>query len=296
MRKLLFLCIMVTTVTLYAQQKEDTISSTKRDSLVTNSEKIISYPLQVTYDKTTHLIFPSAIRYVDLGNENIIADKAKEAENVLRVKASQEDFTATTNLSVITQQGQFFSFDVTYNVNPKQLTIDLSNKFPQTHSAESIILFSEFSSVNQIIMNAIYDQKRASIKHIGSMGAEIIWFLRSLYVHNGKLYLDIGLKNQSKFPFEVDFISFKIIDKKISKRSITQEISIQPLQIYAPLHLISPYKQSHTVFMLEQINISEDKVLQVEIFEKNIGRYQSFSIGHKELQKARLIEQLKLKL
>ena len=44
--------------------------------------------MEVTYDKTSHLIFPTAIRYVDLGSEYLIAGKAEDAENVLRVKAS----------------------------------------------------------------------------------------------------------------------------------------------------------------------------------------------------------------
>ncbi len=50
--------------------------------------KIEPYHMEVTYDKTSHLIFPTAIRYVDLGSEYLIAGKAEDAENVLRVKAS----------------------------------------------------------------------------------------------------------------------------------------------------------------------------------------------------------------
>ena len=53
---------------------------------------VLPYGLDVTFDKTVHLIFPSAIRYVDLGSQNIIAGKAEDAENVLRVKASVKDF------------------------------------------------------------------------------------------------------------------------------------------------------------------------------------------------------------
>ncbi len=50
--------------------------------------RIEPYRMEVTYDKTSHLIFPTAIRYVDLGSEYLIAGKAEDAENVLRVKAS----------------------------------------------------------------------------------------------------------------------------------------------------------------------------------------------------------------
>ena len=34
---------------------------------------VLPYGLEVTFDKTSHLIFPSAIRYVDLGSNKLIA-------------------------------------------------------------------------------------------------------------------------------------------------------------------------------------------------------------------------------
>ena len=42
---------------------------------------VVPYGLEVTFDKTTHLIFPTAICYVDLGSNNLIAGKAEGAEN-----------------------------------------------------------------------------------------------------------------------------------------------------------------------------------------------------------------------
>ena len=41
--------------------------------------------LEVTYDKTVHVIFPSEVRYVDLGSPDLIAGKAVGAEYVIRV-------------------------------------------------------------------------------------------------------------------------------------------------------------------------------------------------------------------
>lgn len=73
------------------------------------------YEIEVCYDKTMHIIFPSAIIYVDLGSRDIIADKAGGAENVLRVKAANRDFRSQTNISVITDKGDFYTFDVRYS-------------------------------------------------------------------------------------------------------------------------------------------------------------------------------------
>ena len=54
---------------------------------LTFDRMIPPYALEVTFYKTVHIIFPSAIRYVDLGSSDLLAAKADGAENVLRVKA-----------------------------------------------------------------------------------------------------------------------------------------------------------------------------------------------------------------
>lgn len=77
---------------------------------LTFDRMIPPYGLEVTYDKTTHIIFPSSVRYVDLGSSNLIAGKADGAENVIRVKATVKNFREETNMSVITESGSFYTF------------------------------------------------------------------------------------------------------------------------------------------------------------------------------------------
>ena len=92
---------------------------------------VLPYGLDVTFDKTVHLIFPSTIRYVDLGSQNIIAGKAEDAENVLRVKASVKDFETETNMSVICEDGSFYAFNVKYADEPEKLSIEMKDFFLQ---------------------------------------------------------------------------------------------------------------------------------------------------------------------
>ena len=73
---------------------------------------IAPHGLEVTYDKTVHVIFPSAVKYVDLGSPNLIAGKADGAENVIRVKSTVKTFREETNMSVITDNGNFYTLAV----------------------------------------------------------------------------------------------------------------------------------------------------------------------------------------
>lgn len=74
------------------------------------SRMIPPHGLEIAYDKTVHVIFPSPIKYVDLGSTNLIAGKADGAENVIRVKAARKHFRNETNMSVITEDGNFYTF------------------------------------------------------------------------------------------------------------------------------------------------------------------------------------------
>ena len=266
--------------------------------------KIEPYFLEIAYDKTSHLIFPSPIIYVDLGSENIIADKAQNSENVLRVKASIPDFAIPTNLSVITEDGRFYTFDVFYNSTPLVTSIDfkriLKEYDVEEFSAKTDILFTETGrqspAVAQMIMESIYKQKRNFIKHIGSKSAGIQFLLRGIYVYKGKLYFDIRMKNRSNLPYNVDFITFKIVDKSTGKKEVAQEITIEPLRVYEALEFIGARSKANAVYMLEQLTLDNDKVLEVEIFEENGSRYQSFTITNEDLLYAREIQQFNLKL
>ena len=82
------------------------------------SRMIPPHGLEITYDKTVHVIFPSSVKYVDLGSPNLIAGKADGAENVIRVKATRKHFRNETNMSVITEDGNFYTFNVKYADEP----------------------------------------------------------------------------------------------------------------------------------------------------------------------------------
>ncbi|MGG6549675.1 UNVERIFIED_CONTAM: conjugative transposon protein TraN, partial [Prevotella sp. 15_C9] len=79
------------------------------------------------FSKTVHVIFPSAIRYVDLGSSDLLAAKADGTENVLRVKAALRDFSRESNLSVITEDGAYYSFNVKYADEPVKLSVEMAD-------------------------------------------------------------------------------------------------------------------------------------------------------------------------
>ncbi|WP_163394729.1 conjugative transposon protein TraN [Flavobacterium limi] len=263
--------------------------------------KIEPYNMQVTYDKTSHLIFPSAIRYVDLGSEHLIASKAEDAENVLRVKSSVKNFEEETNFSVITDDGRFYSFTVQYNSSPPTLSYDLVNLQKSMDKARgNDVLFDELGktppSLAALILQTIYKNNKRIVKHIASESFGVQFSLKGIYIHNGRYYFHTQLENRTNVSFGIDFISFKVIDKKTARRTAAQLVTLVPLRMFKPLTEIPGKSTDQNVFLLDQFTIADDKLLLVEIFEKNGGRHQTLELENADLVKARLINDMHLKL
>jgi conjugative transposon TraN protein len=253
----------------------------------------------VTFSKTVHLIFPSAVKYVDLGSTDIIAGKSDGVENVVRVKAAVEGFSEETNFSVITSDGTFYSFIVVYADQPALLNINMDQWKAGEHpvagggGVQVAELGTEDPALVRKVMYTIYQRNRRDVKHIGSREFGMTALLRGIYVHRDLLFLHISLANASNVPFDVDFIRFRIVDKKVAKRTAQQETTIEPVRTYSALTRIEGQSSGRMVYAFGKITIPDDKFLEVEIYEKDGSRHQRFHIENADLVAARLIERLK---
>jgi len=270
---------------------------------IPNGRVVLPYGLDVTFDKTVHLIFPAPIRYVDLGSNNLIAGKAEDAENVLRVKAAVKDFETETNMSVICEDGSFYAFNVKYADEPEKLSVEMKDFLSTTEgrlpSNRADIYFKELGNESPVLvklmMQTIYQNNRRTVKHIGAQQFGMKFLLRGLYAHNGLLYFHTRMENGTNMPYSVDFITFKVVDKKMAKRTAIQEQVLQPLRAWHQVMQVKGKDSEHSVFVLEQFALSEDKQLEVTLYERNGGRTLTLYVGQEDLLLAKKIDNLKLK-
>lgn len=271
---------------------------------ITFDRMIPPYGLEVTFDKTVHIIFPSNIRYVDLGSNNIIAGKAGATENIIRVKAAVRNFETETNMAVITEEGSYYTFNIKYADEPEKLNVEMKDFMHDgiavnkpNNSMEIYLkeLGSESPRLVHLINTSIYKNNKRHIKHIGSKRFGIKYLLKGIYTHNGLLYMHTEIQNLSNLPFDIDFIRFKIVDKKVMKQTAIQETVIYPLRAYNMISVVGGKETQRTVFTIEKISIPNDKHLLIELFEKQGGRNQSFIVQNEDLLRAEEINELKVK-
>ena len=101
-------------------------------------------------------------------------------------------------------------------------------------------------------------------------------------------------KNETYLPYPIDMISFKVVDKKVVKRTAIQERVLQPLRAYNQPMRVRGNGSERMVFAFEGFSLPDDKQLEVTIHERNGGRTLSFRVQNEDLLRARRIDHLKL--
>ena len=267
-------------------------------------QMVTPYGVQVTFAKTVHIIFPSAVKYVDLGSNWIIAGKADGAENVIRVKATTEGFPGETNFSVICEDGSFYSFNARYAREPEMLNIEMKDFLENedttdfSHTRMNIYfreLGNESPLLVKLIMQSIYKEDRREIRHLGCKRFGVQFLLKSVHSHNGLFYFHTETRNRSNVAFRTDFIRFKVVDKKVPKRTAIQERVIDPVRSYNEVLVTEGKSDVRTVYAVPQFTIPDDKLLVIELFEKDGGRHQTIRVENADLVAAKQINELKIK-
>lgn len=269
----------------------------------TSRQELTPRTIEVGFTKTVHILFPAPITYIDIGSMAIIAGKADGAENVVRVKAAVRDFAEETNLTVITEDGGFYTFDARYAENPTTSTIEIAAaESPATQPAsasepvradEGRVLLREVGrerpATVKRVLSDIYRQNRADVKgiHTRKYGVEVE--VRGIYVHNDVIYLHVQIANNTNISFEVDYRRFVVADRKAAKRTAQQQRTIDPLRVCNDPSIVRGHQRQRIVFALPKLTLEEDKMLLLEIAEKDGARHQHLEISSKKLLGAKAL-------
>jgi conjugative transposon TraN protein len=250
-----------------------------------------SYHLGVGFQKTTHLIFPYAVTYVDLGNAGIIADKAQGAENIVKLKANQQGFPQT-NMTVVTADGRLYSFLVDFEANPRVLNYNLTTGAGEASPVMPMAMFSNLSMTQTEMEN--YSRivlKKKKMLRTKEVKDDITLALQGMYTKDDMFFLPVYMFNKSNINYDVDFIKFYIRDKKLAKRTAIQESEVAPLFVYNSGQTVIPGPGGlDQVYVLRKFTIPDDKNLVVEMFERGGGRHLTFNVTNDDILKARKLK------
>ena len=226
--------------------------------------------LSVATDKTTSLVFPFPIKYVDRGTKDVLVQPVKEDDRILFVKAASKQF-AETNLSVITSDGNVYLFTVTYAANPGTLVMHL----PVNKTAT-------IASYATMVLNT------PSKRIVKSENGRVVVKVTGIYIKEDVIYYQLQLHNHSPLDYDIDLLKFYLSDKKKSKRTAIQENELQPLHIAGNKSVVKAYNFSIVAVALPKFTIPDAKYFGIQLMEKNGGRHFNLKISNAQILKAKV--------
>jgi conjugative transposon TraN protein len=260
------------------------ISAFAQDAV--SGKAVNPYPLMVTFNKTTSLVFPYAIKSVDRGSKDILVQKAIGVENILQVKAAKQGFTET-NLTVVTADGSMYPYLVSYTDSPADLSLQFSN--PQV-SPKPLAMFEKDATTDEIALRSkeVIARERTLTGPIDH-NYDIVLDVKGLFVHGEEMYFQLVLQNNSAIDYDVQSLRFFIRDQKKSKRTASQEVEVMPDYKLGDINIVRHLSEQTICIALPKFTIPDKKYLAVELMEKSGGRHLSLRIKNKMLIRSRLL-------
>ena len=261
-----------------------------------------SYSIGVSDHKTTHIIFPAKIRDIDAGSSDIIALIPESVNNILRVKATNARPFGETNITVLTDDGGFYSFLIRYEPEPTVLNINIANNTRSDNAVSSALGINQATSLPMVgpstdanktelqhVAARVYDHKPFA-RNVGVTKQRMSLLLAGLYVQGQTLYVQCTIDNASEIDYALDFAKFYIRDKDVLKRMASQETEL-PVLVSHPetLTKFRGHTDYRMVFAIPLKTFTEDKVIEMELYEKEGGRHLRFQIDSDVMLKARAL-------
>lgn len=252
--------------------------------------KLPTTSLQVSDQKTTHLVFPFPVTYVDLGNPGLIASKATGAENIVRVKAASTSFPEA-NMTVLTSGGKLYMFLVNYQHDPRVLSLDMGSAAGEGNGEATASTGGAILSNSPIPQGSLDAYSIEALKRGGSSASESA---NQLSVRAGKvgyqqetLFFPLHVANKSNVTYDVDFVKFYIQDKQVARRTAEQALELAPIYVYqGAAKKIEANGTLDQVYIFKKFTIPEQKQLVIEVYEKGGGRNVKLKLSNSDLLKA----------
>lgn len=223
--------------------------------------------IDITNQQTTSLLFPYPIASVDRGSQDILAQKPKGTENVLQIKAAQEQFMQS-NLTVVTTDGKLYNFQICYNPEPASLAYDFSNGDKQ--AVVSLTDIEKADRINALASAAYHDRNRISLME---SDYDISLSITGMFIADDHIFYRLSVENKSNISYDIDQLRFFVRDQKRSRRTASQEVEIVPLSYWQLPGKVQAKAIKTFVAVLPKFTIPDRKNLYLQLTEQSGGRH-----------------------
>ena len=238
--------------------------------------------LTVNENVTTVITASEPIRFVDISTDHVVGDQP--INNIIRLKPKEgadvhEDGDIIAIVTVVTeryrsQYALIYTTRLTEAVTDKQ--IQPEERIPY-HNPSVTMSTEDMTQFARKIWNS-----PARIRNVATKQHRMTMRLNNIYSIGEYFFLDFSIENRTNIRFDIDEIRVKLCDKKQSKATNVQMIELTPAMILDESKRFS--KGYRNVIVLKKMTFPNDKILSIEISEKQIsGRNITLNIDYEDV-------------
>jgi conjugative transposon TraN protein len=238
--------------------------------------------LTVNENVTTVITASEPIRFVDISTDHVVGDQP--INNTIRLKPKEgadvhEDGDIIAIVTVVTeryrsQYALIYTTRLTEAVTDKQ--IQPEERIPY-HNPSVTMSTEDMTQFARKIWNS-----PARIRNVATKQHRMTMRLNNIYTIGEYFFLDFSIENRTNIRFDIDEIRVKLCDKKQSKATNVQMIELTPAMILDESKRFS--KGYRNVIVLKKLTFPNDKILSIEISEKQIsGRNITLNIDYEDV-------------
>ena len=248
--------------------------------------------IYVNDNQQSHLIFPDKIIYVDYGTVNVEVVKASGVDNIVAVRAA-DSFKEQTNVTVVTQSGKFYTFDLAYAEKPSFLSFVVEPAANAASKCVALLDNKELNSVQRENLRKEVNSRFQTLNKLHKDYAGIRFAITNIFIDSDILFFKFKLTNYSNIDYVPDFVRFYIQDSKIRKKTAIQQIEQTPLFFFDLPERVAAHDTKSFTAALNKFTIPDKKKLIIELQEREGGRHFIYKLGNDPIISAEILKDKK---
>lgn len=244
--------------------------------------------IAVNDNQQSHLIFPDKVIYVDYGTTDVEVVKASGVDNILAVRASAA-FDRQTNVTVVTQSGKFYTFNLKFAEKPSQLSFVVDPAANAANKRVALFDNKELNSVQRENLRKEINSRFQSLNKLYKDYAGIRFAITNIFIDKDILFFKFRLTNYSNIDYVPDFVRFYIQDSKIRKKTAIQQIEQTPLFFFDLPERIAAHETNSFTAAMNKFTIPDKKKLIIEMQELGGGRHFIYKLDNEPIISAEIL-------
>jgi len=234
--------------------------------------------LRICANYTTHIMFPSELKYVDISNQDLVLGAIVETSRDVLALRADVPFTTTLSVSALESNQTMHTFIVVYDDNPKELVHDLRRVTASVPDRDG-------GAARNLLIEDVHGLPRR-YWHLGDRQYGITAMCENVTVNNDMLYVTLSLDNSSGISYATEDAVFKIESRKTPKKGLAVNDRIMPKNRYGTLSAADGQTVRKT-YSFSKFTLAKDQCLNIYIFETDGQRNLRISLGYRDVNGSR---------